>query len=71
MPGLQAFFSKTRDRFYLSFITPTYRKPFSLFAKRASRPNWLPEHRRNPNFSVELLLGLTNAKSRNRWAVVY
>ncbi|MDD5097904.1 MAG: hypothetical protein PHU59_05410, partial [Candidatus Omnitrophica bacterium] len=23
-------------------ITPTYRKPFSLFAKRASRPNWLP-----------------------------
>jgi len=23
-------------------IIPTYRKPFSLFAKRASRPNWLP-----------------------------
>ena len=23
-------------------ICPTYRKPFSLFAKRASCPNWLP-----------------------------
>jgi len=32
---------------------------------------WLPDRAKFPNFSVELILGLNNAKSRNRWTIIY
>jgi len=30
---------------------------------------WLPGHTQNPNFFYEIILGLTNAKSRDRWVI--
>ena len=31
---------------------------------------WLPDHPQNPNFSYEVYLGLTNAKSGDRWIIL-
>jgi len=50
-------------------LTATIRNPFSVFAEGASCHNWLPGHPQNPNFSYEIILGLTNAKSRDRWII--
>ena len=31
---------------------------------------WLPGHPQNPNFSYEVILGLTNAKKGERWIIL-
>jgi len=31
--------------------------------------DWLPGHPQNPNFFYEVILGLTNAKSNDRWVI--
>jgi hypothetical protein len=33
--------------------------------------DWLPDRGKYPNFSIELILGLNNAKNSNRFTVAY
>jgi DNA invertase Pin-like site-specific DNA recombinase len=74
-----AFITKIRTKWFKIKLT-LYQFPEieayykSLSQKKASsdfHKNWLPENRRNPNFSIELILGLSNAKSGSRWTTIY
>lgn len=46
------------------------KKPFAnYFHSLQTALYWLPSSPRNPNFYYEIILGLTNAKSKNRWII--
>ena len=74
-----AFITKIRTKWYkikldlyqFPEIETYYR---SLSQKKAGSDfskNWLPDRERFPNFSIELIVGLTNTRAGNRWITVF
>jgi len=47
------------------------KKPLQLIYMQGLDEDWLPDRGKYPNFSVELILGLNNAKNGRRWKIVY
>jgi len=44
---------------------------YRRFSINFASQNRLPDREKYPNFSIELILGLTNAKTEKRWFIVY
>jgi len=45
--------------------------PYELVAKISPSEDWLPDRERFPNFSIELIVGLTNVRTGNRWIAIF